>query len=168
MRTSWRGSRAILPAFLTPRTARSFRRWTVTSTDSSRLRSAPKRRAPLPTSFIGIGAAAGAAAGAVQVLRDHRGVRDVRDALETLVLRVHKARTASAVAATQAGKVHLVRKGSLVSVVPQDRLDPAQLLFWIPRLPPTMPPGTTRRQRSLTVLFRPLQARVKLLLRWTH
>ena len=89
MRTSWRGSRAILPAFPTPKAARSFRRWTVTSTDSSRLRSAPKRRAPLPTSFIGIGAAAGAAA--AQVLRDHRGVRDVRDALETLVLRGHKA-----------------------------------------------------------------------------
>ena len=163
MRTSWRGSRAILPAFLTPRTARSFRRWTVTSTDSSRLRSAPKRRAPLPTSFIGIGAAAGAAA--AQVLRDHRGVRDVRDALETLVLRVYKAMKASADPATQAGKAHLGRQ---VCQVPQVRLDPAQLLFWIPRLPPTMPPGTTRRQRSLTVLFRPLQARVKLLLRWTH
>ena len=87
----------------------------------------------------------------------------VGDALETLVLRVHKAKKASADPATQASKAYLGRQ------VPQVRLDPAQLSFWIPRLPPTtMPPGTMRRQRSLTVLFRPLQARVKLPLRWTH
>ena len=62
-------------------------------------------------------------------------------------------------------KETLVRQGSVVS---KDRLEPTQLVSWIPRLPPTMPPGTTRRQRSLTVLFRPLQARVKLRLRWTR
>ena len=54
MRTLWRGFRAIRPAFLIPRTARSCRPWTVTSMRSSPRRLQPRRRSPLPTTSIAI------------------------------------------------------------------------------------------------------------------